>query len=68
MQGKVVWFSASKGFGFISDEVTKKEYFCHFSAIQSEGYKKLEPEQKVQFDSEQGPSGREQAANVTVIE
>jgi CspA family cold shock protein len=68
MIGKVVWFSNQKGFGFLQDSATQKEYFCHYSAIHCEGYKKLEPEQKVEFDVEIGQSsGKEQAANVVVV-
>ena len=43
-------------------------YFCHFSSIQSTGYKKLEAEQKVEFDVEVGPKGKPQATNVVVVE
>jgi CspA family cold shock protein len=68
MIGIVVWFNNVKGYGFLRDEATKKEYFVHYSAIQIKGYKKLEADQKVQFDIEKGPSGREQAANVVVVE
>jgi len=67
MQGKVVWFNAQKGFGFLSDEATNKEYFCHFSAIQSEGYKKLDEGQRVRFNVVTGPKGKDQADNVVVI-
>ena len=49
MNGRVKWFNASRGFGFIegSDE---KEYFVHFSNIEMEGYKVLEEGDSVVFD------------------
>ena len=65
MQGKVKWFNAEKGFGFISVE-GEKDVFVHFSAIQSEGYRSLEEGQEVQFEIVDGDKGP-QAANVTRI-
>ena len=60
--GKVKWFNAEKGFGFIEVE-GGEDVFVHFSAIQGEGYKSLEEGQKVDFDIVEGDRG-EQAANV----
>jgi len=60
--GKVKWFNAEKGFGFIEQEAGD-DVFVHFSAIQSEGFKSLDEGQKVTFDVEQGARGL-QAANV----
>lgn len=63
MQGKVKWFNADKGFGFIERE-GGDDVFVHFSAIRMEGYKTLEEGQLVEFDIVQGDRGP-QAANVT---
>ena len=62
MTGKVKWFNAEKGYGFIEREDVG-DVFVHFSAIQSEGFKTLEEGQAVEFDVVQGNRG-EQAANV----
>ena len=62
MTGKVKWFNAEKGYGFIESE-NGCDVFVHFSAIQSEGFKTLEEGQPVQFDVTQGNRG-DQAANV----
>ena len=62
MTGKVKWFNAEKGYGFIERE-DGGAVFVHFSAIQSEGFKTLEEGQAVEFDVVQGNRG-EQAANV----
>lgn len=62
MQGKVKWFNAEKGYGFIETE-DGGDVFVHFSAIQSEGFKTLEEGQSVEFDIVEGASGP-QAANV----
>jgi cold shock protein len=61
-QGKVKWFNAEKGFGFIEVE-GNDDVFVHFSAIQGDGFKSLEEGQAVSFDIEQGARGP-QAANV----
>ena len=60
--GKVKWFNAEKGFGFITSE-EGKDIFVHFSAIQADGYKTLEEGQAVTFDVEESDRGP-QAANV----
>ena len=60
--GKVKWFSAEKGYGFIARE-EGDDVFVHFSAIQSDGYKTLDEGQEVSFDISEGERGP-QAANV----
>lgn len=63
MQGKVKWFNAEKGYGFIETE-EGGDVFVHFSAIQMDGYKSLDEGETVEFDIVQGARGP-QAANVT---
>ncbi|MGD6804306.1 cold-shock protein [Rossellomorea vietnamensis] len=63
LQGKVKWFNAEKGFGFIEVE-GQEDVFVHFSAIQGEGFKSLDEGQTVSFEIEEGARGP-QAANVT---
>ena len=63
--GTVKWFNSEKGYGFISQE-DGPDVFVHFSAIQGEGYRNLEENQKVEFDLTQGQKGP-QAANIRVV-
>ncbi|NLI13234.1 cold shock domain-containing protein [Pelotomaculum propionicicum] len=65
MIGKVKWFNAGKGFGFIETE-EGKDVFVHFSSIQTDGFKTLDEGQDVEFDVVQGERGP-QAANVVKL-
>ena len=66
MTGKVKWFNAEKGYGFItSDE--GKDIFVHYSAIQADGFRSLEEGQKVSFEIVESDRGQ-QAANVAVTD
>ncbi|GCE00530.1 cold-shock protein [Embleya hyalina] len=64
--GKVKWFNADKGFGFIEQDDKGPDVFVHFSAIQGTGFKQLEENDRVEYDVTQGPKGP-QAENVGVI-
>ena len=62
-KGKVKWFSNVKGYGFLRKEGDDRDIFVHYSVIQGEGYKRLNPDEEVEFevvDGEKGP----QAQNV----
>lgn len=61
--GKVKWFNAEKGYGFITQEDGSGDVFVHFSAIQEAGFKTLEEGQEVEFDVVKGDKGL-QASNV----
>ena len=63
--GKVKWFNAEKGYGFItSDDGT--DIFVHFTAIQGGGFKTLDENQRVTFDVTQSDRGP-QASNVVKL-
>ena len=62
MIGKVKWFSAEKGYGFIERE-NGDDVFVHFSAIQGDGFKTLSEGEGVEFDIVEGARGS-QAAQV----
>ncbi len=63
--GTVKWFSAEKGYGFISRE-QGDDVFVHYSNIEGRGYRSLEEGQKVEFDVAPGRKG-EEAQNVRAI-
>ena len=65
-QGTVKWFNGEKGFGFITPDGGDNDVFVHFSAIQADGYRSLDENQRVEFDVTQGPKGP-QAENVRPI-
>ena len=66
LQGKVAWFNNAKGFGFLNRNDGEADVFCHYSAIQAEGYKSLKEGQKVEFEIVKGKKGL-QAEDVRVI-
>lgn len=66
-QGLVIWFSDSKGFGFIKPDLGGADVFVHFSAIQKEGFKGLKENDHVEFHVEEGKKGKPQAAQVVLL-
>lgn len=64
--GIVTWFNSDKGYGFIAPEDGSADVFAHFSAIAGTGRRDLEENQRVEFETEQGPKGM-QAVNIRGI-
>lgn len=61
MTGKVKWFNAEKGYGFITGD-DGKEVFVHFSSIKADGYKTLNEDDAVSYEvgeNERGPQALE---------
>merc|ERR1719384_833931 len=62
--GTVKFFSAEKGYGFITAE-DQQEYFVHFSGIEADGFRSLADGESVEFDVEPDRSGKQKAVRVT---
>lgn len=56
MKGKVKWFNAQKGFGFIEVE-GGNDVFVHYSSILGSGHRTLDEGENVEFEVEEGPKG-----------
>jgi cold shock protein len=56
-QGVVKWFSADRGYGFIAPDDGTPDVFVHQSAIQAEGVRSLEENQRVEYTAGQGRKG-----------
>ena len=63
--GTVKWFNSEKGYGFLSVDGTERDVFVHHTAINMEGFRVLEQDQRVAFEIVDGPKGP-QAGNVTL--
>jgi CspA family cold shock protein len=56
--GKVKFFNADKGFGFITPDGGAKDVFVHISALQASGIQSLREGQKISFDTEPDRTGK----------
>ena len=65
-EGVVKWFSAEKGYGFITPDDGGKDLFVHFSEIHGSGDRSLDEGQRVNYESQEGPKGP-QASNVSPL-
>ena len=48
--GKVKWFDAQKGYGFITDDKSEKDIFLHVSVLEKSKLRVLRENQKIQFE------------------
>ncbi len=66
VEGRVKFFSADKGFGFIAVDDGGKDVFVHIRALEKSGLRSLEPDQRVRLTITQGQKGP-QAETVAII-
>jgi len=66
--GKVKWFDAQRGFGFIINptDPASKDVFVHYSHIEMEGYKTLKESQEVEYTLVE-VKGQPQAHEVRIL-
>jgi len=62
--GKVKFFDATKGYGFIAPEDGSKDAFVHISAVEKAGMATLQTDQRVSFELEQDQRGKTSAVNL----
>ena len=62
--GKVKWFNAKKGYGFITDDQSKKDIFLHVSALEESKLRVLKEDQKIFYDIKE-EKNKLQAINIT---
>jgi CspA family cold shock protein len=56
-QGTVKWFNADKGYGFIAPDDATPDVFVHHSAIETDGYRSLQENQRVEYTAVRGAKG-----------
>ena len=61
--GKVKWFNAQKGYGFITDDKSEKDVFLHVSALEKSKLRILRENQKIQFEIKE-EKGKLKAVNL----
>ena len=61
--GKVKWFNAQKGYGFITDDKSEKDIFLHVSVLEKSKLRVLRENQKIQFEIKE-EKGRLKAINL----
>ena len=66
--GKVKWFNADKGFGFIQPPEGEADIFVHVSALQEAGIAALSDEQPIEYELVDGRDGRKMAGNLKLVE
>lgn len=62
--GKVKWFNATKGFGFIAPADGSKDVFVHISAVEKAGLSNLNEGQEVDYEIKVGKNGKSSAENL----
>ncbi|MEM1235154.1 MAG: cold-shock protein [Pseudomonadota bacterium] len=65
--GKVKWFNATKGYGFIEPEGGGKDVFLHISAVERAGLEAPKDGQPIEYELEQGRDGRASAGAIAYI-
>jgi cold shock protein len=66
--GKVKWFNASKGFGFIAPEEGGADVFVHISALERAGISSLNEGQRVSYDLAPNNKGKTSAENLKLAD
>ncbi len=66
--GKVKFFNATRGFGFIEPEDGSKDAFVHISAVERAGLTGLTEGQRVEYELQEGKGGKSSAENLKLLD
>ena len=66
--GTVKFFNSDKGFGFIQPDDGSADSFVHITAVQAAGMQGLDKDQRLNYEVEQGPNGKESAVNLSAAD
>ncbi len=64
--GKVKWFNATKGFGFIQPDDGGQDVFVHISAVEKAGHTTLAEGARVSYELQAGRGGKMSAENLRI--
>ncbi|SDJ73895.1 cold-shock DNA-binding protein family [Bradyrhizobium sp. Rc2d] len=64
--GKVKWFNATKGYGFIQPDDGGSDVFVHISAVEKAGYTDLAEGARISYELMAGRSGKMSAENLQI--
>lgn len=62
--GKVKFFNADKGYGFIAPEDGSGDAFVHITAVEAAGMRTLNQDQRVSYDLAPDKKGKQAAVNL----
>jgi len=65
--GKVKWFNASKGYGFIAADDGGPDVFVHMSAVERSGLPTLGEGQIVEYQTEVQKNGKKAATALKLV-
>ena len=65
--GSVKWYDPKKGYGFIAPDDGSKDVFLHVSAVEASGLGRLNDNQRVSFEIEQGKNGKISAVQLKAV-
>jgi cold shock CspA family protein len=66
-KGNVAWFSAGKGFGFVTPEDSFEDIYINIKVVRDAGLEALENGQAVGYESGTGQNGRPSVIKLTVF-